>query len=113
MEYDDKEMFEFMLENGYIEEVNIDSYNEVVYKMTHKMINDFPEIFKEQTHLTNELVFSVWQKGFIEMTMGDDMQWTIIVCDKTEKYEMFLDELTDDESLLMWEINQMIKEKGV
>ena len=106
-------MFEFMLENGYIEIVTVDKTGEFVYKMTPRMINDFPEIFEEHMELTNELVFSAWQKGFLEMTMDDSANWTIIPSEKTAKYKEYEDELTNEEYLLLWEINEMMKKGEV
>ena len=104
-------IFEFMLENGYIEIVTVDKAGDFVYKMTPRMIKDFPEIFEEHMEITNELVFSAWQKGFLEMTMDENANWTIIPSEKTSKYKEYEDDLTNEEYLLLWEINQMI-DKG-
>lgn len=103
-----QEVFEFLLSNGYIEVATIDQYGELVYKMTPRMIQDFPEIFEEHMEFTNNLVFSVWQKGLIEMSLDEEKGWNIIPSEKTPNYEDYADDLTDEEMLLMWEINQMI-----
>lgn len=103
-----EDMFGYLLENGYIETVMLDKYGDPVYKMTPKMIRDFPQAFEEHMQFTNNLVFSVWQKGLLEMTMDEEKGWTIIPNQATKNYEDFEDILTDEEMLLLWEINNMM-----
>lgn len=105
-EYDD--IMGYMLENDYISICGIDEDGEPVYKMTKNLISDFPEIFEAHMEVTNELVFSVWQKGYIEMTMTEDGEWVIIPTDVTLNYEE-IENLTKDEKLLLWEISEMKK----
>jgi hypothetical protein len=107
----EKEIFEFLLEYGYIQVATVDKHGELVYKMTPKMIEDFPEVFEEHMELTNNLVFSVWQKGLIEMSLDEEKGWNILPTEVTRKYEDFEDDLTDEEMLLMWEINQMMDDE--
>lgn len=101
-------MFEFLLENDYIEMVTLDKYGDPVYRMTKKMIHDYPQAFEEHLEFTNNLVFSVWQKGLVEMTMDEEKGWTILPNQNTPNYEDFEEFLTDEEMLLMWEINNMM-----
>ena len=51
-DFDEEEMFSYMIENGYVEISGIDPNGEFVYKMTRKMGQHFPEIFEE--HLFTE-----------------------------------------------------------
>lgn len=114
MEYDDdEEFFLDLLENGYIEMVMFDERTgEPVYKMTKKMIEEFPEVFQEHMSFTNELVFSVWQKGFLEVTMLDDGSWNILPNEKTKVFRDYEDELTNEEWTLMAEINDFLHNRG-
>ena len=107
------DLFDYLLDNGYIQVATIDHNGDTVYRMTPKMMIDFPEIFEDHMQFTNELVFSVWQKGFIEMTIDEEKGWNIIPCEKTPLYENYLDELTEEERMLMWEINQMMERDGI
>lgn len=45
-EYDEAEMFSFMIENGYVEISGVDPDGEFVYKMTKKMGEHFPEVLR-------------------------------------------------------------------
>ena len=82
-EFDEEEMFTYMIENGYIEIAGIDPDGDFVYKMTRKMGEHFPEVFEEHLAITNALVFDVWQKGLLEVVMNPNGTWTIQENEKT------------------------------
>jgi hypothetical protein len=103
-----EEVMEYMLENSYIEEIGIDEDGEPIYKMSPEMMKDFPDIFNAHMEVTNELLFSVWQKGYVEMTMTEDGEWLIIPTDVTLNYEE-IPNLTKEERLLLWELSEMKK----
>jgi hypothetical protein len=55
---DIQEIFIFMLQNGYMEEIGIDITGDPVYRMTPKMIRDFPDLFDAHLSATNEVIFN-------------------------------------------------------
>lgn len=114
-EYDetDDEIIEHMIMEGYIEIAGFDKDGGLVYRMTKKMIEDFPEVVEEHMAFTNEIVFSVWQKGFLEVTMTEDGAWTILENEKTKRFMEYEDQLTKEEWLLMLEVNSMINKKQI
>lgn len=101
-EDDIQEIFIFMLQNGYMEEIGIDSTGEPVYRMTPKMVRDFPDLFDAHLAATNEVIFSLWQKGMLEMNMGSDGEWIVVPTYSTFNY-MEMDVDLDQEELLMLE----------
>jgi hypothetical protein len=105
-EYD--EMMDYMIKHNYIQSVGIDEDGEPIYKMTQDLIEDYPDIFEAHMEFTNELLFSVWQKGYVEMTMTEDGEWLIIPTDVTLNYEE-IPNLTKEERLLLWELSEMKK----
>lgn len=104
-------LMEYMIENNYVSICGLDEDGEPIYKMTKDLIEDYPEIFEAHMEVTNELVFSVWQKGYLEMTMTEDGEWLIIPTDVTLNYEE-IEDLTKDEKLLLWEISEMKKRES-
>jgi hypothetical protein len=103
-----EEMMDYMIKNNYIQSVGIDEDGEPIYKMTQDLIEDYPDIFEAHMEFTNELLFSVWQKGYVEMTMTEDGEWIIIPTDVTLNYEE-IPNLTKEERLLLWELSEMKK----
>ena len=101
-EDDIQEIFIFMLQNGYMEEIGIDSTGEPVYRMTPKMVRDFPDLFDAHLAATNEVIFGLWQKGMLEMNMGSDGEWIVVPTYSTFNY-MEMDVDLDQEELLMLE----------
>jgi hypothetical protein len=59
---------------------------------------------------TNELIFDLWTKGFVEVNMDNDAKWRILPNEKTFKFRDYEEDLTHEEWLLMEEINEMIDE---
>jgi hypothetical protein len=104
----EEEIFLYMVENGYLIVAGIDKNGQPLYKMTTKMVEDFPDLFEEHMSFTNELIFDLWTKGFVEVSMSDDARWNIVPNEKTVNFRDHEEELTDQEWLLMEEINDMI-----
>ena len=107
---EEDDFFSYMIENDYIVVVGIDRHGENVYRMTKKMIKDFPEVFEDHLAMTNELVFAAWQKDLVDVTMTEDGEWRIKANEKTLKFEEMSDQLTDEEYLLLMEISRLNKE---
>ena len=99
---DIQEIFIFMLQNGYMEEIGIDSTGEPVYRMTTKMVRDFPDLFDAHLAATNEVIFNLWQKGMLEMNMNSEGEWVVVPTYSTFNY-MDMDVDLDQEEILMLE----------
>lgn len=112
--YEDIEyIFMFMLENGYMEEVGLDSSGEPIYRMTPLMYQDFPDLFDQHMQATNEVIFSLWQKNMLEMNMDSNGEWTVIPTDNTLNYKNVDVELEEEEIYLLEEIARVHTEKNI
>ena len=114
MDFDDieeEEFFAYMLDNEYIVHVGYDIDGDPTYKMTSKMIEYYPEVFEHHLAFTNNLIFDLWTKGLVEVTMLEDGTWNILPNSKTRNFEDFASDLSKEEWALMDEINRMIDEK--
>lgn len=107
-----EEIMEYMLENKYVEQVGIDEDGDPIYKMSPKMLKDFPDIFNAHMEVTNELLFSVWQKGYLEMSIDEKGEWIVLPTEATSHFEDFED-LSKEERLLLWEITEMQKRGSI
>lgn len=105
---DEEDIFLYMIENGYLIVAGTDKNGQVLYRMTEKMIEDFPDLFHDHMSFTNELIFDLWTKGFLEVNMTDEAKWHIIPNEKTQNFRNYEDELNDEEWLLMEEINDLM-----
>lgn len=110
-EDDIQEIFIFMLQNGYMEQVGIDSTGEPVYRMTTKMVRDFPDLFDAHLAATNEVIFSLWQKGMLEMNMNSEGEWIVVPTYSTFNYMDMNVDLDSEELLMLEEIARIELEK--
>ena len=108
---DIQEIFMFMLENGYMEEIGIDITGEPVYRMTPKMIRDFPDLFDAHLSATNEVIFNLWQKGLLEMNMNNEGEWVVVPTYSTFNYMDMNVDLDQEEVLMLEEIARIEFEK--
>jgi hypothetical protein len=108
---DIQEIFMFMLENGYMEEIGIDITGEPVYRMTPKMIRDFPDLFDAHLSATNEVIFNLWQKGMLEMNMNNEGEWVVVPTYSTFNYMDMNVDLDQEEVLMLEEIARIEFEK--
>jgi hypothetical protein len=108
---DIQEIFMFMLENGYMEEIGIDITGEPVYRMTPKMIRDFPDLFDAHLSATNEVIFNLWQKGMLEMNMNNEGEWVVVPTYSTFNYMDMNVDLDQEEILMLEEIARIEFEK--
>lgn len=46
--------------------------NQITYRLTDNCKYIFPELFKEHFAFINQLAFSMWQKGYIELTFDEN-----------------------------------------
>jgi hypothetical protein len=108
---DIQEIFIFMLQNGYMEAIGLDSFGEPVYRMTPKMIRDFPDLFDAHLEATNEVIFALWQKGLLEMNMNNDGEWIVVPTYSTFNYKDIDVDLNQEEILMLEEISRIELEK--
>lgn len=107
-----QEIFFYMLENGYMEEVGYDFTGEPIFRMTPKMVRDFPDLFQAHLQATNDTIFGLWQKGMLEMNMTKDGDWTVVPTYNTFHYDELNVDLDTEEILLLDEIARVHIEKG-
>lgn len=85
MEYfeeDADKIIEDFIERGLIEVHGIDSYTgDITYIITEKCKQEYPELFEEHFSFVNEMAFSLWQKGYIEMKFDNDGSPMVILKD--------------------------------
>ncbi len=112
-EDDIQEVFLFMLENGYMEEVGYDHTGEPIYRMTPRMVQDFPDLFDAHLAATNEVIFGLWQKGMLEMNIGQDGEWTVMPTYSTFNYIDMDVDLNTEEVMMLEEIARIHTEKNI
>jgi hypothetical protein len=105
------EVFMFMLQNGYMEVIGMDYNGEPLYRMTQKMIRDFPDLFDAHLSVTNEVIFSLWQKGLLEMNMNNEGDWVVVPTYSTFNYRDMNVDLDLEEILMLEEISRIELEK--
>jgi hypothetical protein len=108
---DIQEIFIFMLQNGYMELIGLDPFGEPLYRMTPKMGRDFPDLFDAHLSATNEVIFSLWQKGLLEMNMNNDGEWVVLPTYSTFNYKDIDVELDPEEISMLEEISRIEIEK--
>jgi len=111
-EEDIQEIFFYMLENGYMEQVGFDFTGDPIYRMTEKMLRDFPELFQYHVEETNDIIFGLWQKNMLEMKVNDSGEWTVVPTHNTLNYQDLDVDLNTEEILLLDEIARVHIEKG-
>lgn len=67
----DEEIPQKFIDQGYFE-VELNEFGEKRYKATDKLYEDYPEVGEEWDHMIGDAVFSLWNKGFIEINFTND-----------------------------------------
>lgn len=57
---------DWAVEHGYLEEC-VDELGKVRYRVTNKMYEERPDVAREWEGLVSKTIFSLWDKGFIEI----------------------------------------------
>mgnify|MGYP006953505076 FL=1 len=89
----------------------MDYNGEPLYRMTQKMIRDFPGLFDAHLSVTNEVIFSLWQKGLLEMNMNNEGDWVVVPTYSTFNYRDMNVDLDQEEILMLEEISRIELEK--
>lgn len=103
------EMLEHLIELGLIQIVGYATDGEPLYKFSEELMS-MPEFMDVQESITNDILFSLWNKGFIEMNpVNEDGDWNVRLCEKSEDFNAAKDELDEDEFILFVQIYQDLK----
>lgn len=104
------EMFDYLLSEGYIEIIGETVNGEPLYKFSKEMM-DLPEFQDIHQSITNDILFRVWNKGFIEMNpVNDNGDWNVRLNDKSHRLDLAMEELDDDEFVLFLQVFQELKD---
>lgn len=104
-----KEIIEELVESGLMEIAGYAEDGSPLYKFSPELLS-MPEFQEVHEAITNEILFSIWNKGFIEMNpVNEDGDWNIRLCDKSEDFVAARDELEEDEFLLFIQIYAELK----
>jgi len=113
MEFDKTdELIAQLLEQGAIEIVGFDSRTEqVTYRITEKCLEIMPELFEEHFAFINELAFSLWNKGYIEMKFDEEGRPAVMLKDIDYKKDVFPN-LNEDETFFIENMIDESRESG-
>lgn len=103
------EMFDYLISEGYIEIIGETVNGEPLYKFSKELM-EIPEFYDIHESITNDILFSIWNKGFIEMNpVNEDGDWNVRLNDKSHDLELAMAELDDDEFVLFLQVFQELK----
>jgi len=107
------EILRAMLEEGYLTIVGISEDGEPLYKFSQELM-DMPEFIEIHESITNDILFSIWNKGFIEMNpVNEEGDWNIDLNEKSMNHELAREELEEDEFILFIQVfNELQAKKG-
>lgn len=101
-----EEVFSHMIEAGLITVVGLSQDGEPLYKFSTELLN-MPEFEEIHEAITNDILFSIWNKGFIEMNpLNEDGDWRIMLNDNSYDLDKAKAELEEDEYILFLQIYQ-------
>jgi hypothetical protein len=99
----DKDEIEYFVAIGALEFSHINANGEEIYKLTDKAEELAPEFYEEQVSDLNSTVFSLWNKGIIDVVFDDDGSPLISLNEDTSNLLRTID-LDDHEQDVMAEI---------
>jgi hypothetical protein len=107
------EILRVMLEEGYLTIVGISEDGEPLYKFSQELM-DMPEFIEVHESITNDILFTIWNKGFIEMNpVNVDGDWNIALNEKSMNHELAKKELEEDEFILFIQVfNELQAKEG-
>jgi hypothetical protein len=95
------ELIDALIEAGALESTGIDKHGDIVYRITEKCKDLFPDLYYEHMKQTDDLSFSLWQKEVLEIKFSED--GTVYVSMTPENYLKYLeieDDLSEEEQNL-------------
>ena len=91
---------DFLLENGAIEIQGIEAETgDFLYRMTPKMQELVPELYREHFNYINQMAFDLWQKGYVEIKFEEKGPLVMLV--KDIDYKEVLSKVTHEERLFL------------
>lgn len=107
------EIFDYMIEMGYMQVVGLTEEGVPLYRFSAELLS-MPEFYAIHEQITNDILFSIWNKGFIEMNpVDDDGNWNISLNEKSHERELAKQELDESEYSMFVQIyDELSSEKG-
>ena len=98
------EIFEELLASGYLLIAGISEEGEPLYKFSSELLQ-MEEFQKVHESIANDILFAIWNKGFIEMNpLNEDGDWNISLNEKSHNMSLAKEELDEDEYLLFCQV---------
>jgi len=95
-----KELIEMMLELGALEILGYDQKSEsFTYSITPKMKELIPEFFEEHLKFINEIAFTLWNKGYVEIYFEEN--GPLVMLKESIDYPSIMDSLEHEERLFI------------
>jgi hypothetical protein len=91
----DKDDIEYFLAIGALEFSYVDDDGDEVYRLTEKAKEIAPQLYEEQMKDFNAAIFSLWNKGVIDITFDNNGEPLIGISE--DVYDMEISELLDEE----------------
>jgi hypothetical protein len=103
-EEDISRVIDYLLENGLMEEIAQSEDGTPLYRFSEELL-DMPEFAEIHEALTNDMLFNIWQKGYIEMyPINEEGDWKIELCEKSYDMVSANQELEEDEMILFLQV---------
>ena len=95
-EEDIDKLIEMLINTGAIELHGYDKRSDsFTYRITPKLKEIMPELYREHFAYLNEIAFKLWKEGLVEIKFTEDGVPTVFLLDHID-YESKLDELDED-----------------
>ena len=106
----DQEILDYLILNGGLEIVGVDSSNgSFLYYFTPKIKELMPDLYTEHINTINQEMLSLWEKGYINIDfLADD---PIITLSKKSLIDSEVSKLTKDEQWSVMELKRLMFKK--
>lgn len=103
MDKDEAEhIIDSLIERGALEMTGVDKDGDVIYRVTEKCKDLFPELYYEHMKQTDDIAFSLWQKDLVDIRFTDDGHYISIAPNAAEKFVEHIENLTEDEKNVLY-----------
>ena len=106
----DQEIMDYLILNGGLEIVGVDSLNgSFLYSFTPKIKELMPDLYTEHINTINQEMLSLWEKGYINIDfLADD---PVITLSKKSLIDSEVNKLTKDEQWSIMELKRLMFKK--
>jgi hypothetical protein len=106
----DQEIMDYLILNGGLEIVGVDSSNgSFLYSFTPKIKELMPDLYTEHINTINQEMLSLWEKGYINIDfLADD---PVITLSKKSLIDSEVSKLTKDEQWSIMELKRLMFKK--